>query len=272
MRFMNVFRENGRTRHHRRVALLVGLLAWGGTMPAGAAEHEALSIGITQFPATLNPNIDVMAAKSYLLGMALRPFTVYDADWKLVCLLCVTLPSIENGMAVPVDLPDGKKGVDITYTIRPDAYWGDGTPVTTADVRFTYEVGRNPQSAISNGELYRRITSIEAKDEKTFTLHGNKLTFDYAAINDFVLLPAHVEKEAFTDPAQYRVQTRYATDPTNPGLYNGTYRISEVAAGSHILLQPNPHWAGLPGHFRGITVRTIENTAALEANLLSGTI
>ena len=46
-----------------------------------------------------------MAAKNYVLGMAMRPFTVYDADWKLVCLLCTELPSIENGRAVPVDLP-----------------------------------------------------------------------------------------------------------------------------------------------------------------------
>ena len=145
-------------------------------------------------------------------------------------------------------------------------------PVTTADVLFTYEVGRNPQSAISNAELYRRITGIDAKDDKTFTLHVDKLTFDYAAINDFMLLPAHIEREAFADPAQYRMRTRYATDPTNPGLYNGPYRISEFATGSHMLLEPNPHWAGPPGHFRRITVRTIENTAALEANLLSGTI
>src|SRR5205823_6865645 len=76
----------------------------------------------------------------------------------------------------------------------------------------------------------------------------------------------------FADPAQYRVQTRYATDPTNPGLYNGPYRVSEIAAGSHLLLEPNPYWPEPPGSFRRITVRAIENTAALEANLLSGTI
>ena len=133
------------------------------------AEHDSLTIGITQFPATLNPNIDAMAAKSYVLGMTLRPFTVYDADWKLVCLLCTELPSIENGLAVPVDLPGGKKGVDITYTIRPEAKWGDGVPVTTKDVLFTYEVGRDPKSAVGNAELYRRITAIDAKDDKTFT-------------------------------------------------------------------------------------------------------
>src|SRR5437764_6363636 len=137
MRFMNAFREKGRTRRHWRVALLVGLLAWGSTMPAGAAEHEALSIGITQFPATLNPNIDVMAAKSYVLGMTLRPFTVYDAEWKLACLLCTELPSIANRLAVPIDLPDGKKGIDLTYTIRPDARWAAGLPVTNADGHIT---------------------------------------------------------------------------------------------------------------------------------------
>jgi peptide/nickel transport system substrate-binding protein len=250
--------------------LALGLLL--PASPAALAAHDALSIGITQFPATLNPNIDAMAAKSYVLGMALRPFTVYDASWHLVCLLCTRLPSIANGLAVPVDLPDGKKGVDLTYTIRPDAKWGDGEPVTTKDVLFTYEVGRNPQSAIANAELYRRITGIDVKDDQTFTMHFNKLTFDYAAINDFVLLPAHLERAAFIDPAHYRVKTKYNTDPTNPGLYDGPYRISEVAAGSHLLLEPNPYWAGPPGKFRRITVRTIENTAALEANLLSGTI
>src|SRR3979411_465811 len=98
-----------------RLTIIAGcfiLLRYQGEAVGGMDE---LTIGITQFPSTLNPNIDAMAAKSYVLGMALRPFTVYDADWQLVCLLCVTLPSIENGLAVPVDLTDGKKGVDITY-------------------------------------------------------------------------------------------------------------------------------------------------------------
>jgi peptide/nickel transport system substrate-binding protein len=259
----------GQRGGRRLPALAISLLL---SLPALGDERASLTIGITQFPSTLNPNIDAMAAKSYVLGMALRPFTVYDADWQLVCLLCVSLPSIDNGLAVPVDLADGKKGIDITYTIRPEANWGDGAPVTTEDVRFTYEVGRDPKSAVGNAELYRRITGIDVKDDKTFTLHVDKLTFDYAAINDFVLLPAHIERAAFTDPAQYRVRTRYNTEPTNPGLYNGPYRVSEVVAGSHVLLEPNPHWAGPPGHLQRITVRAIENTAALEANLLSGTI
>jgi peptide/nickel transport system substrate-binding protein len=255
-----------------RLTMITGcfILLWHQGEAVGGMDE--LTIGITQFPSTLNPNIDVMAAKNYVLGAVLRPFTVYDAEWKLVCLLCVSLPSIEGGGAVAVDLPDGKKAIDMTFTIRPDASWGDGVPVTTEDVLFTYDVGRDPTSAVSNGELYRRITAITVKDDKTFTLHVDKLTFDYAAINDFVLLPAHLERGAFSEPAQYRVRTRYDTDPTNPGLYNGPYRISEIAPGSHIVIEPNPNWHGPKPHFRRVTVRAIENTAALEANLLSGTI
>jgi peptide/nickel transport system substrate-binding protein len=252
--------------------MVFATLAILAALPALAAERDQLTIGIIQFPAMLNPNIDTMAAKSYVLGFAVRPFTVFDADWKIVCLLCTELPSFANGRAVATELPGGKKGIDLTYTIRADAAWGDGATVTTDDVKFTYEVGRNPQSAFSNAELYRRIDSIDVKDDKTFTMHVNKLTYDFEAIDDFVLLPAHLERTAFAEPAQYRLRTLYATDPTNPGLYNGPYRIAEIVSGSHILLEPNPHWAGPKPPFRRIAVRAIENTAAMEANLLSGGI
>ncbi|HTV89377.1 MAG TPA: peptide ABC transporter substrate-binding protein [Stellaceae bacterium] len=273
-----------RSRHLARNALptifagIVGvfsvalLAAASGSVPAGGVARGTLTIGITQFPATLNPDIDAMAAKSYVLGMAARPFTVYDAGWRLVCLLCRRLPSMANGLAVPVAVKNGKKGVALTYTIRPDAKWGDGVPVTTDDVMFTYDVGRNPQSAVTGAEFYRRVTRIDVKDKHTFTLHDDKLTFDYAAIDDFVPLPAHIERAAFADPAQYRIRSRYNTDSTDPGLYDGPYRISEVATGSYIVLTPNPYWSGPAPHFRRITVRAIENTAALEANLLSGSI
>lgn len=269
---MNAIRENLAQPFRCAVGLAVLICACLLPISGRTDDHETLTIGITQFPATLNPNIDVMAAKSYVLGTSLRPFTVYDSEWKLVCLLCTDLPSISNGLAVPVELPDAKKGVDLTYTIRSDAKWADGMPVTTADVQFTYEVGRDPRSGVSNAELYRRISRIDIKNDHTFTLHVDKLTFDYAAIQDFVLLPAHIERDAFADPGQYRLRTHYNTDPTNPGLYNGPYRVTEFVAGSHILLEPNPHWAAPPGRFRRIVIRTIENTAALEANLLSGTI
>lgn len=241
--------------------------------PALAAEQRDLVIGISQFPSNFHPNIDSMAAKSYVLGLAHRPFTIFDASWELVAMLAPELPTFENGGAVEETPPAGGLGVATTWRIRPDARWGDGTPVSTRDVLFTWEVGRHPQSGVSNAELYRRLWKVEALDERSFVLHDEKLGFNYNAINDFRLLPEHLEREVFeADPAGYRNRTRFDTDTTNPGLWLGPYRVARVVPGSHVLLERNPFWWGDAPVFETIAVRAIENTAALEANLLSGEI
>ncbi|MDA0997912.1 MAG: peptide ABC transporter substrate-binding protein, partial [Proteobacteria bacterium] len=235
-------------------------------------DRRELVIGITQYPSTFHPNIDAMLAKSYVLGMTRRPITVIDADWKLVCMLCTKLPTIENGLAMPDTTPDGKPGMAVTYQIRGDARWGDGTPVSVDDVIFSWEVGKHPKTGVSAQEFYRSLYKIDAKDNKTFTLHFDKRTFDYNDISVFDLLPAHIERPNFTDPAAYRIRTAFDTDTKNPGLYMGPYLMADAVSGSHIVLKRNPKWPGKAPAFDKITVRVIENTAALEANLLSGGI
>lgn len=254
----------------RIVTLLLCALSLAFGLPTRAGD---LTIGMTQFPSTLHPLIDSMLAKTYVNAMTRRPITTYDQDWKLICMLCTELPSLENGLAVLEKTPDGKDGIAVTYKLQPNATWGDGTPLTSADVVFTWEVGRHPQSGVSNLELYKRIVAIDVLDEKTVTLHTDKVTFEYAAINDFLVLPAHIERPIFeADPAAYRNRTAYDADPLNPGLAFGPYRIAEVQSGARIVLVPNETWWGAKPAFDKITVRVIENTAALEANLLSGSL
>jgi peptide/nickel transport system substrate-binding protein len=176
-------------------------------------------------------------------------------------------------LAVPETLEDGSEGIAVTYQLHPEATWGDGTPVTTEDVVFTWEVGRHPQSGVAGFEAFRRILSIDVIDDKTFTVHVDRITFTYNASGGFDLLPAHLERPIFeADPAAYRTRTTFDSDPTNPGLYFGPYRVTQASPGSHITVEPNPTWYGAKPDFDKITVRVIENTAALEANLLSGAI
>ncbi|MGH6968519.1 MAG: peptide ABC transporter substrate-binding protein [Stellaceae bacterium] len=253
----------------RRVLIVILCLLLPAAVRA-AERADELAIGISQFPATLNPLIDPMVAKSYLLGMVRRPLTTYDANWHLVCMLCETLPSFANGLAQKIALPGGKTGVHLTYTLKADARWDDGTPVTTADVIFSWQVGRNPQTGVAEAELYRRMVDVKAIDSRTFTVDMDRLTFDYAALNDFEILPARLERAAFANPAEYRIRSRYDTDPTARGLYDGPYRITAVSPGSHIVLERNPAWAGPRPYFSRIVVWAVENTASLEANLLAG--
>ena len=171
--------------------------------PDPAFAKDDLVIGAIQFPGTFHPSIDAMATKNYILDMARRPFTTFDQDWKLICMLCTELPSLEKDTAVEVTRPDGTKAIDATFTIQPGAAWGDGTPITTKDVLFTWEVGKHPQSGITNSQMFAKdIAGITAVDDKTFVIHWDKFRCSYDLINDFLLLPEHLERPVFeADPA-----------------------------------------------------------------------
>ncbi len=136
--------------HHRLGRAVVALTAAAGLWAGAATAKDDLVIGITQFPSTFNPLIESMLAKSYILAAVHRPMVTYDANWRLVCMLCVELPTIENGLAKVVTLEGGKKGIEVTYTIKPGIKWGDGTPVTAKDVGFAWKVGRHPKTGVQD--------------------------------------------------------------------------------------------------------------------------
>ncbi|MFO1157082.1 MAG: hypothetical protein U1E43_10065 [Rhodospirillales bacterium] len=78
------------------LALLLSLTA--AAVPARAG-RQVLTVCIGQYPASLHPSIASLVARYYVLGLARRPFTVYDPDWNLVCMLCTAVPTLENGGA-----------------------------------------------------------------------------------------------------------------------------------------------------------------------------
>jgi len=240
--------------------------------PSGTDERR-LVFGITQYPSTLNPNVESMTAKSVVLGMAVRALTTVDHDWKVACSLCTELPTLENGRAELIILDDGSEGMRLSWELRPGLAWGDGVPLTTGDFRFAWEVGRHPQSGAIAMEMWRTIRDIEIIDERNMNFTLDRRGYGYNNLYPFTPLPEHLDRSVFEDaPAEYMNRSLYQTDPTNPGLYHGPYVISEVARGSHIGLVRNPHWAGKTPYFDEIVVRALERTTTLEANLLSGNL
>lgn len=253
---------------------ILGIFALLLPNPAAADEHRELKIGVSQFPSTLHPFFDEMVAKSLVLGATLRPITVHDADWKSACMLCTELPTYDNGRAKKEQHKDGTTGIAATYTLKEGLTWGDGTPVTTKDILFAYEVGKNPKSGVGNGEFFSKdIVSIDAADDRSFTIHFLKEKCDFAPIDDFYPLPEHLERKIFEkDPETYKARTLYNTASTTPGLYFGPYKIAKVESGASITLEKNTTWKGAPPWFDKVTFRTVENSASLQANLLSGDI
>ena len=235
--------------------------------------HDTLTIGIAQFPSSLQPDIDAEVVRGYAMGFVIRQITAFDKDWRNTCLLCTELPSLDNGLVKIEQHPDGTKGMAVTIKLKPGLQWGDGQPVTAKDIAFTWKLGSDPASGFSNNNPWGRATSVDVVDDSTAVMHLDKVRADYAQWDQ--ILPEHVEGAvvaAASSPGAYITGTNYNRAPVNPGLYDGPYMITAYDSGNQMVMEPNPHWNGTKPGFKRIVLRHIENTAALQANLLSGDV
>ena len=254
----------------RRLVLL-SACAWMSLHPASA--KDSLVIGVAQFPASLHPYISAQTVQWYTIGLAQRPITAFSTDGVPVCLLCAELPTLQNGLARIEGQPDGTRGLAVTIKLRPGLSWGDGIPVTAKDIAFTWRVGRDPASGFNNLYAWSRATSVDVVDDSTAVLHLPRTLVTYQLWDH--LLPEHIEAPilaAGKGALDYINHTAFNAAPTTPGLWDGPYLITGYHSGESIELAPNPHWPGKPPAIKRIVIRLIDNTAALQANLLSGDV
>ena len=196
-------------------------------LPPAAQARDALVIGIGEFPSSLHPSIDPLLVKSYVLGLATRTVTTFDADNRLVCLLCTEVPTLENGLA----RRDGE-GMAVTVKLRPDLRWGDGEPVTARDLAFTWRVGRDPDAGFSNTYPWTRASGVDVVDDHTAVLHLPRVLNSFALWDQ--VLPEHIEgpiHERAHGPGEYINTTEYNRNPLNPGLWNGPFVIGGYGSG-----------------------------------------
>lgn len=256
------------------LSLLVGLHSWAAI---GKPTNKLLKIGITQEFENLNPLIMQMLATSYIYKFVNRNLVTMDEKGNWIPQIVKEIPSLKNGKAKLVT-ENGKQKIISEWEILEKASWGDGNPVTGYDVKLGWSTAKLNTVAVGEKEVYTQIERIEVdpKNPKKFTLAFEKPKWDFYQLGTFYLLPSHLEKsivEKFaTVPEGYSKNSLYTRNPTNAGLYNGPYIISELKLGSHLELVRNPHFYGNPANIEKIIIKLIPNTGTLEANIRSGAI
>ncbi len=68
---------------------------------------------------------------------------------------------------------DGTDGMEITYELRPEAKWDDGSPVTVADIEFSFKSVINPKTDAASLRPYLDFI----KEFKTYPDNPQKFTF-----------------------------------------------------------------------------------------------
>ncbi len=234
-------------------------------------QHQELKIGIQQFPDQLNPLFNLTHAKSFLLGFIQRPLTSHDSSGTVACYLCANIPTLDNQGATIIPHDDGTETIRITFKLRGNLFWGDGVPVTSRDVLFTWSLVKNKNILLNTNSDYQKIQDIVIIDDRNFTIETKNLDFQYNLLPEFFIVPYHIENkivEQSLDSMDYVNKSTYTRNPTNPGLWLGPYLVSDYTEKKAVTLSLNPFWHGKEPSFTTITINLFENSAKLQAALL----
>ncbi len=95
-------------------------------------------------------------------------------DGKLYPQLAIPVPTVENGLWKVT--PDGR--MEMSWQIRPDARWHDGTPVTSDDFLFAWTVDQDKEMPVLRPAWYGWIDEVSAPDTATLTLRWSRPFID----------------------------------------------------------------------------------------------
>ena len=135
----------------------------------------------------------------------------------------------------------------MAFRLHPLARWHDGVPITTADVKFTFE--KMLETAAGQAYLHW-LDHVEVVDERLLILHTHSdPTLNLRMLSGISILPVHYW--AGRDPLAATLV---------PTLGSGPYRIAEVGEGRSVTYERAPDYWGaeLPvnrGRFNFDTIR-----------------
>jgi len=196
--------------------------------------------------------------QSILVGLA-----TWDAKNNLVPELATEVPSLDNGGV-------SQDGLTITWHLKKGLKWSDGQPLTSADVKFTWQVEVDPANAVYSRAGYDQISSVDTPDENTAILHfkslypGWQTLFTSGPNNQGNIQPEHILKG----------KTGLEKDPFVrwPTISSGPFVITDWVAGDHMTLWPNPnYWKGKP-KLDQIQIKFVPDPETAKAALKTGDV
>lgn len=229
-------------------------------MPSGGGK-TSITLIIPEDPPSFNAVVDDSGYDALVMNLVMLGLTGVKPDGSVYPELAAELPTLDNG-DVTVDESAGT--MDVTWKLRQDVQWADGTPVTAEDVVFTWEAIKNPDTGIwVRGSDY--VDSVEKKEDYTVVFHYNTIYPGYQIQlggEQLVVWPAH-----YCDATQGFTAWECAKQP----LSDGPFVLTEWTVGDHMTFERNTNYyeAGKPS-IDEIVVRTVPDETVRKQMLIQG--
>lgn len=200
------------------------------------------------------------------------------ASWGTWTMAAYTMPRSfdfdpKTSDLVPSILLDGEPKLEegppqkVTYKLNPDAVWSDGTPITSADYKYTWEQIVNGKD-IYDKTGYDQITAVDDSKPKEVVV-----TFktQYAAWKDlfggfYGIYPKHIVGTGDEAARNAAMKDGYQWS-------GGPWMIEAWTKGQEVKLIPNPKWYGeKKANFDAAVFKFLPDTAAEQQAYKTGQV
>jgi len=214
-----------------------------------------------QAPSIMNPYLSGGTKDLEASSMVLEPLVRYDENGNMVPWLVDQIPTVENG-GVAKDLKT------ITWKLTDGLKWSDGTPVTSTDIKFTWEYCTAEGGGCAKTDKFTDITGIDTPDPLTAVVH-------FAVPKPFPYAPFVSYESPILQAAQFAncmgPAAPSCTDANFKPIGTGPFEVTEFRPNDTISLQANPNFRfaaeGKPA-FATVTLKGGGDAAAAARSVL----
>jgi len=223
------------------------------TPPAAAAGQPkrggVLKVGLQADPTSLDPQ------KTSLTAL----FHVTEHIYSLLVRLKPDL-TVEPDLAEKWDIsPDGKT---YTFTLRQGVKFHSGKPLTSADVKYTFDRLVDPATASPNAAVLSSVDTITTPDDNTVVITLNKA--DASFLTNLTGPSTVIINKAAVDANGDLTKTADGTGP---------FKFKEYVPNTRVVLERNPdYWETGKPYLDGIEMTIASDDTARTAAVRTGTV
>lgn len=229
--------------------------ASAGTPKKGGHVVEGWSNEIKTFNSVLSSDV----YSNLVIGLCFDALLNVTAGGDLIPGLAQAVPTVASDQNTYV------------FKLKPNIKWSDGTPLTSDDVLFTYNLIFSPQYEAVNsprrGDFSQYVASISAPDPGTFIIKTKK---PYGPLLASQALYGIMPKHVLGNLPAAAINT--ADFNTAPSVASGAFKFSRWDRGAQVVLDRNPTYYAGPAHLDTYIYKVVPNTVAVANQLKTGEI
>lgn len=225
-----------RRKFLKGVGLSVGTAyATSAGLPVFAQGGPSITAALWQEPENLNPYLAIQTVSRIVRKRILEGLYRVNPQGEFVPVLAKSIPTVANGGVV---VEGG--GMTVTVELLDDVTWSDGTPVTSSDIAFTWQVVMDDANPVKSRDGYELIEDIDTSDPQKAVIRFSEVYGPYLTLFADVdaVLPQHVLGSTDVSRSEFN----------RAPVGTGPFQFVRWESGAFIELEANPNYreAGKP--------------------------